>query len=185
MDSTVWAAIIGTGGVIVTVAGTLAGTVIGSRLNQSSALKTARDMLQIDRHKYTQDRLWDVRKEAYTSIIAGLRATAKAANVVNDGFHDGYMDPEEYYQSDAFGHASRDLWDKWRATKDEYERARLLLSDAFVEGFEQIEARLDAVDDEGIPPMIYATTREIFDEAVTPMLEIAKAEIAPQLPAAA
>ncbi|MBB3879615.1 hypothetical protein [Sphingomonas pseudosanguinis] len=59
------------------------------------------------------------------------------------------------------------------------------MSDAFVEGFEQIEARLDAVDEDDIPPLIYATTREIFDEAVSPMLEIAKAEIAPQLPATA
>ena len=97
----------------------------------------------------------------------------------------GYMHPEEYFQSDAYGQAIRDLWDKWRATKEEYERARLLLSDAFVEGFEQIEARLDAVDEDDIPPLIYATTREIFDEAVSPMLEIAKAEIAPQLPATA
>lgn len=54
-----------------------------------------------------------------------------------------------------------------------------------MEGFEQIEARLDAVDEDDIPPLIYATTREIFDEAVSPMLEIAKAEIAPQLPATA
>lgn len=185
MDTSAWNALAGNIGNLLTLAGTLGGTFLGSWLQRRSALKTAKDMIQIERHKYTQDRLWDVRKEAYTSIIAGLRATAKAANVVNDGFNDGYMHPEEYFQSDAYGQAIHDLWDKWRATKEEYERARLLLSDAFVEGFEQIEARLDAVDEDDIPPLIYATTREIFDEAVSPMLEIAKAEIAPQLPATA
>ncbi|MBB3881176.1 hypothetical protein [Sphingomonas pseudosanguinis] len=94
MDTSAWNALAGNIGNLLTLAGTLGGTFLGSWLQRRSALKTAKDMIQIERHKYTQDRLWDVRKEAYTSIIAGLRATAKAANVVNDGFNDGYMHPE-------------------------------------------------------------------------------------------
>lgn len=183
MDSTVIAALIGAGGVVVTIAGTLGGTILGARLNQAGALKTARDMQEIERHKYTQDRLWDARKEAYTAIIAQLRATAKAAEKIHHRFNDDDADAEGYFQSAQYGPDTHILWETWRGTIAEYEKARLLLSDDFVAGFEQVQTNLDAVDEDGIPPMRSHEVYVVFNGAITPMLETAKREIAPQLPA--
>lgn len=175
MDSTILAALI-------SIAGALGGTYLGMRLNRSSAVKTALDLADVERHKYTQDRLWDHRKDSYTSIIAGLRATARLAKVVDDGYNDGEMHPEEYHGSEGSTKQINELWEKWRETKADYENARLLLSDAFVIRFEQLENDLDAVDHDDIPPAVYSACEKVFRDAVPALLEIAKGEIAPQLP---
>jgi hypothetical protein len=183
MDSSVVAALIGVGGVGLTIAGTLAGTFLGSWLNRRTTLSTALDIAEVERHKYTQDRLWDHRKDSYTAILAGLRATSKHAYTVDRGYNGGEMHPEEYHASDERTIQVRTLWDKWRETESEYESARLLLSDAFVARFEKIGDDLNAVDIDDLPPCIHSDFADIFRSAVPEMLAIAQAEIAPPLSA--
>ena len=139
-------------------------------------------MQNIERHRYTQDRLWDVRKEAYTSIIAGLRSATRHADAVNEGFNSGEMHPEEYFQSEGYSKQLGSLWDKWNLTKEDFESSRLLLSDNFVNAFEALESNLNAIDRDDNPPAIYMQVHAVFDASVTPMLEIGKAEIAPPPP---
>ena len=45
--------------------------------------------------------------------------------------------------------------------------------------FERIQADLDAIDEDDIPPFIYASRAAILREAVPALLATAKAEIAP------
>lgn len=179
MDNTVVAALIGAGGVVLTIAGTLGGTWLGSALNRRTALRTATELAEVDRRRYAEDRLWDARKDSYTSIVAGLRASAKLARIVDEGYNSGEMDPEEYHASEGSTKQIGALWERWRGTVAEFENSRLLLSDEFVERFEQIEADLGAVDQDDTPPDVYGQCETILREALPSLLAIAKAEIAP------
>ncbi len=174
MDNTLVTAIIGVGS-------TGIGTVIGALVNRAAALKTARSMLVIDRQKYTQDRLWDARKESYSAIVAKVRDTAKLAKKVYEGFVDPYGHPEEYFQSQTYNRDTQKLWEAWRNAEAEYDRARLLVSDAFVAEFERLQANLTAIDHEDIPPDRAEQVYGVFSDALDPMLATAKREIAPEL----
>jgi len=177
MDSAVASALIG-------AISAIAGTILGAKVTQAGALKTARDMQELERHKYTHDRLWDARKEAYTAIVFQLRTTARAAEKLYAGLHDQYGDPEEYFQSEQYNQDSRTLWETWRGTVAEYEKSRLLLSDAFSASFETIQAGVHAVDEDAIPPDRAEAIFAVFDDAVAPLTAIAKSEIAPSMPVA-
>jgi hypothetical protein len=179
LDSTVIAAVIGVGGVVLTIVGTLGGTYLGSALNRRSALRTAVDLAALEQQRYAQDRLWDARRESYTSIIAGLRAADKLAKAVDEGYNSGEIHPEEYHASGGSTKQINELWTRWRETRAEFEDARLLLSDTFVERFERIQTDLDGIDEDDIPPTVYARCAEILHEAIPALLTIAKAEIAP------
>lgn len=89
------------------------------------------------------------------------------------------MHPEEYHASAGSTKQINDLWTRWRETTAEFENARLLLSDTFKERFERIQADLDDIDEDDIPPVVYARCAEILSEAVPALLAISKAEIAP------
>lgn len=183
MDSTVAAALIGVGGVVLTIAGTLGGTYLGTVLNHASAVKTARELQDLERHKYTQDRLWDARKEAYSAIIAGLRKTEKASRLVDEGFNSGEADPEEYFHSDVSTKQIHILWSHWQETQTEYDNARLLVSDEFIAAFEKLHVELDALDEDDIPPLLYRKVANVFTEALPDILATAKNEIVPTRPA--
>lgn len=157
------------------------GAVIGAWVNRAAALKTARSMLVIDRQKYAQDRLWDARKESYSAIIAKVRDTTRLAETIYAAFVDPYGHPEEYFQSQAYSRNTQELWEAWRGAEAEYDRARLLVSDAFVAEFERLQANLAAIDHDDIPPDRAEQTFKVFDDALDPMLATAKREIAPEI----
>ncbi|HKY53336.1 MAG TPA: hypothetical protein VJM08_03480 [Anaerolineales bacterium] len=167
-------ALIGTGG-------TLAGTFLGAYLNRKSALQTAIQLAEIDRHKYAQDRLWDARKEAYTAIVAGLTALDKIVDGMYDGFFNGPNDPEDYFQSSSFNEDNEKLWDRYRAIKELYDNGVLILSDAFKVKFGEWQQDFFYYDENDIPPVVTQAHRTAMGKHLHEFVEIAKGELSAQL----
>ncbi|MEO1200587.1 MAG: hypothetical protein AAFX39_15370 [Pseudomonadota bacterium] len=177
MESSVLAALIGFAGVVLTIAGTLGGTYLGTRLNRRSALSTAVELAKVEQRRYAEDRLWDNRRGSYTAIVAGLRSTLRLVALVNEGYNGRYEHPEEYHRSERALKQTRDFWKQWHKTKTEYEGSFLLLSDEIVSRFEQLEDELLLIDDEDAPPAVFSQYTKVFDKAFNEIFEIAKKEI--------
>lgn len=160
----------------------LIGTILGAYLNQRSAVNTAREMAEIERFKYTQDRIWDFRKESYTAILASLKEASLNADRVNEGYHDEQSHPEIYHASDACKTLVQASWEAWSRSKEAFEKGRLTLSNDFVEGFGAIADDLSAVSEHDLPPEQAWKEAEAFRNGHRRLLVIALNEIAPNKP---
>lgn len=168
--------------VIVSIIGgsfALVGAALGAVLNRWTSLSTAREIAKSERLKYTQDRLWDCRKESYTTILACLKETSKFADLVRDGYHDDEMPAEGYHSSDERRSQETALWKSWEACKADFEKNRLLLSQKFVTEFQYLLDSLAAVDKYNLPPDVAWDNARCFSAAHPRLLAIARGEIAP------
>ncbi|UZW57549.1 hypothetical protein NUH86_18375 [Sphingobium sp. JS3065] len=172
------AALIGTGGTLIVGFG---GVWFGAYLNRKSALQTAIQLAEIDRHKYAQDRLWDARKDAYTAIVSGLTALDKSVDKMYDGFFNGPNDPEDYFQSSSFNEENDELWKRYRATKELYDNSVLILSDAFKVKFGEWQQDFFHYDENDIPPEVTRAHRTAMGKHLHQFVEIAKGELSTQL----
>lgn len=162
--------------------GTLGGAFLGAYLNRRSAVETAREMAEIERFKYTQDRIWDFRKESYTTILASLKEASLNADRVNEGYHDEQSHPEIYHASDAHKTFAQASWESWSKSKEAFEKGRLTLSNDFVEAFGAIADHLSAVSENDLPPEQAWREAEAFRNGHRRLLGIALNEIAPNKP---
>ncbi|WP_170573532.1 hypothetical protein [Ruegeria atlantica] len=169
---------------VVLISGGMAlfGTYLGAYLNRRSAISTAREMVEIERFKYTQDRIWDFRKEAYTAILARLKEALVHSQKVSDGYHDEHHHPEAYHGSEARQKDDAAAWKAWADCKAEFENSRLTLSDEFVDEFASLVNALKHIDEDDLPPDIAWEEAKCFSSAYPKLLEIAKQEIAPSQP---
>lgn len=161
----------------------LLGTILGAYLNKRTALSTAKELAEIERFKYTQDRIWDFRKEAYTEILAHLKEASNYAERVRDGYHDEQMHPEAYHGSDRRPKDEAAAWDAWTRCKTAFVANRLTLSEDFTAEFQSLRDALGAIDEHDLPPDIAWAEAECYSAAYPKLLNIALAEIAPSSPA--
>lgn len=160
----------------------LLGTILGAYLNKRATLSTARELAEIERFKYTQDRIWDFRKESYTAILAHLKQASVNADKVSEGYHDELRHPEEYHGSDDRFKGTRATWEAWEECKSEFEANRLTLSNDFVSEFQRLIDALGAIDQYDLPPDIAFAEAECFTDAYPKLLTVALSEIAPAAP---
>ena len=175
MASDLIAALIGTGGTLIVGFG---GVWFGAYLNRKSALQTAIQLAEIDRHKYAQDRLWDAKKEAYTAMIVELTALDKAVDRMYAGFTDLEISPENYFQSPSFNEDNNHMWAKYQAAKELFDNSILILSDAFKVRFGQWQQDFFYYDNEhDIPPDVTKAHRTAMGKHLHEFVEIAKGEL--------
>lgn len=160
----------------------LLGTFLGAYLNKRATLSTARELAEIERYKYAQDRIWDFRKESYTAILAHLKQASTYADKVSDGYHDEQSHPETYHGSDARHKETKIAWESWGECKSAFEANRLTLSNAFVAEFQKIKDCLAAIDEYDLPPDIAFAEAQCFSDAYPKLLAVALEEIAPASP---
>ncbi len=160
----------------------LVGTILGAYLNSRSAVSTARELVEIDRFKYTQDRIWDFRKDAYTAILAQLGEASVHYQRTSDGYNDGYHHPETYHGSEARQKDRAAAWRAWSDCKSDFDNNRLTLSDEFVAEFQNLQTALKQIDENDLPPDIAWAEANCFSAAYQKLLEIAKNEITPNQP---
>lgn len=161
----------------------LVGTALGAYLNKRSALSTARELAEIDRFKYTQDRIWDFRKESYTVILSRLKEAYNHAGKVRDGYLDEQQHPEAYHGSDGRRKDETAAWSAWNECTAEFEKNRLTLSENFVAEFQRLVQAISQIDEHDLPPDIAWAEAECFSVAYPKLLAIAVDEIAPSKPA--
>ncbi|SEI99463.1 hypothetical protein SAMN05518849_102126 [Sphingobium sp. AP50] len=160
----------------------LGGTWLGAYLNRKSAYQTAIQLADVERHKYAQGRLWDAKKEAYTLIIGELNVMRKLTQRINDGFTDGEMHEEEYFQSASFHKDNNELWNRYRQLQTTFDNNSLILSDRFKEQFSEWMKDLFYCDEDDIPPILADVHWNAMRKHVPLFVEVAKDEIAPKLP---
>lgn len=157
----------------------IGGSYLGAHLNGRSAISTAKGLAEIDRLKYTHDRIWDFRKESYTTILGQLHDVVVLADKIADMYFDEHVNPEEYYEGKHRIEDERSLWGTWTECKKEFHLRRLTLSDAFVAAFENTIGCIAGIDDEGLPPIEARSVATCFEKGHAALLAIALDEIAP------
>ncbi len=88
----------------------LAGAWLGTYMNQRSAIQTARQLVDVERHKFAQTRLWEAKKEAFTQIISELNGLQISVESIAEILFDHEVDPSPYIQSSDYSAAFGNLW---------------------------------------------------------------------------
>ncbi|WP_170411284.1 hypothetical protein [Ruegeria atlantica] len=158
------------------------GTFLGAYLNKRATLSTARELAEIERFKYAQDRIWDFRKETYTAILAHLRRASNHADRVFSGYCDEQMHPETYFASDSRKEDEEAKWAAWVDCRKEFEDNLLTLSDDFTKQFYLLIHSFKIIDDNDLPPEAAQKAADIFNGFYPKLLRIAQNEIAPSRP---
>lgn len=160
----------------------LIGTLLGAYLNKRATLTTARDLAEIERFKYTQDRIWDFRKESYTVILAHLRRAADHADRLFAGYCDEQRHPEQYFESEERQQEEDATWSAWADCRKAFEESRLTISDDFAKQFQLLRHSFRTISDQDLPPEAAHKAQEILNSFYANLLEIAQDEIAPTKP---
>lgn len=170
MEIQILATLIGTIGV-------LAGTWLGAYLNRKGSLNVALQLVAVDRHKYTQDRLWDAQKEAYTTIISDLNIMNRLAAKIYDGFYGEYSDGERYFAVGSYSSDSSEIWERFRLLKSHFENSALIVSDSFSLQFYDWERALLCSDEDDVPPQRAQDVRDAMTDHLPKFVELAKNEL--------
>lgn len=160
----------------------LLGTILGAHLNKRSTLSTARELAEIERFKYTQDRIWDFRKESYTAILAHLNKALTEARKLHVGYLDEQSHPETFFASEERKNIEEAMWAAWKDCRQEFEHSRLTVSDDFAKQFQLLMHGFRLVDDNDLPPEKAEKLSDIFDGGYYRLLGVAQDEIAPATP---
>jgi len=160
----------------------LLGTYLGAYLNKRATLSTAKEMAEIERFKYTQDRIWDFRKESYTAILAHLRRATDHADKVFAGYCDEQYHPEEYFASEGRRKDEDATWAAWADCKKLFEDSRLTISDDFAKQFQLLRHSFRVISEHDLPPESAQKAQDIFNAFYPKLLQIAQNEIAPTSP---
>ena len=162
---------------VVGMIATLFGVIFTSIFNRSTALAIAEKVSGLEQRKYILDRVWDHRRESYTAITAALRRSLQLSTIIDEGYHGGHVSPHAYDASEGCRAEIESLWQSWGLSVSEFEAGRLLLSDRFVDQFEELKQRIGGIDNHDIPPSIYAECQQVFAEAVPKLCAMAQHEV--------
>lgn len=185
MKTEILVALIAFSGVIITIIGTLAGTILGTHLSKKSSVSAAKELAELERIKYTHDRLWDARKDTYAAMLASIASVRRSAQSLYNGYFDDEdgLPPEAFCGTPHWGKINTQLWNGWRECQAEFDRGRLIFSDDFIARFETLAGAVYGEEDDN-PPDRASDTVDALNLASDDLLKIARAEIAPSEPSA-
>ena len=149
----------------------LGGALIGGLLSVVSTWLIQR----IERKKYRRDRSWELRREAYTTIVGSLERGRAILQVIDEGYRE---DPHGYDEGDHVKQASREMSEHLQAARFAYHAQRLLLSPRFIARFEQYLKDMRDTDSPGLaPPEQAADAAAVVARAVPDLEAIALEEL--------
>jgi len=149
----------------------LAGAVIGGGISSAATILIARN----EREKFRRERSWDLRREAYTTIIGALdRARAIAAHI-DDGYDE---DPHTWDASEGNRKAQAQMIEFFHAARQAFHANRLVLSKAFVAKYEEMNRALGEADNQNlIPPESAEMAASAMQRILPEMEELAIREL--------
>lgn len=150
----------------------LLGAIVGGGLTSVTTWLIARS----ERTKFGRERLWDLRREAYTKIIASIVPATRIAKHMEEGYEDN---PHEYDASDRLKQALKEFVAHFRAAQEAFHINRLLLSCGFAEAFEAMLMKLDEVSSNQnlLPPEAAILTSQRLHNDCQNLMELARHEI--------
>lgn len=96
-------------------------------------------------YRATNERIWDLRREAYSVILLEL---AKAEKIFDSADQYIQEDEDRYNESDIAQLHGHKIGEHLSAARDRYSSAYLILSDPFVELFEKFESEIPYDDND-------------------------------------
>lgn len=110
----------------------LAGAIVGGAISSLTALGIAR----MERKKYARERLWELRREGYTQILASLIPASNIAKHISDEYE---RNPHGYDASDRMRAAMEQFDENLRASRAAFHSYRLVVSASFADDFIKME----------------------------------------------
>lgn len=157
--------------------GALGGTWLGAFLNRRSALETARQLADVEQHKYAQTQLWDAKKDAYTDIIVQLNVIDKSIEQVMDTLFDPDIDPSYYLESEDCGKDNALLWQRIWKLDDTVSNNSLILSDTFQSSYAAWRKDFSRYDGDTDPREVAMIQSKAIDEHKPILIQMAKDEL--------
>lgn len=162
----------------ISTGGALGGTWLGAFLNRRSALDTAKQMVDLERHKYAQSRLWDAQKDAYTAIVAELHVLDKCIDKMYQCCFDLEVDPDDYINSTYFNDDHKALWQSYRRFKSFIQDNVLIVSETFQAEVGAWEQEFFYYDEQDEPPEVVRAHRTAMGKHKNVLVNMAKSELA-------
>jgi hypothetical protein len=152
----------------------LAGAVIGGAISSLTSWCVS----QSERHKFAQDRIWDIRAETYTKLIATLAAIERLGKKIEYEWSDE-AGGETYQNSARFYKHGETLAQMLKDLERNYANASLVISSEISGHLEYLLNVLEAVreDSELSPPELDVEQRKLFTKALTDVRNSAKTEL--------
>ena len=152
--------------------------VVGALLHWGFTVRAKRDEARVEKAKDIELRIWDLQRVGYSVVLAKLGETSKHAASRDDGFHYPGANPYLFFDSDRYKKLSQKMWAAWADCRSEFEKNRLICSEAFAKRFAEIHQSLTEVDLTGFSPPEEATEEAAcFRKAHADLLTIAVAEL--------
>ncbi len=149
----------------------LAGAVIGGGISSTATLLIARN----EREKYRRERSWDLRREAYTTIIGSLDRARALTKHIDERYDE---DPHTWDASDSNREAQSQMVDHFHTARNAFHANRLVLSKAFVAKYEEMNRTLGEADNPNlIPPEASEMVASVMQRIVPQMEELAIREL--------
>lgn|GEM_PF-2200097 len=160
------------------LAGTIGGTLLGMYVNGKSAVRTALQLADVERHKHAQSRIWDAKKDAYTGIIVQLNEIAKSIEQTMDILFDPDIDPTYYLDSEDRGKDNALLWQRIWKLDDTVSNNSLILPDTFQLSFADWRKEFSRFDEDTDPREVAIIQSKAIDEHKPILIQMAKDELA-------
>lgn len=149
----------------------LAGALVGGAISSATTLLIARS----EREKYRRERSWDLRREAYTTIIGALDRARAITQHIDDSYDD---DPHAWDASDENRKAEAQMIEYFHDARGAFHAHKLMLSRAFVAKYEEMNLRLGEADNSNlIPPEGAEIAARVMARIVPEMEELAIREL--------
>lgn len=160
------------------LAGTIGGTLLGMYINGRSAVRTALQLADVERHKHAQSRIWDAKKDAYTDIIVQLNVIDKSIEQTMDTLFDPDIDPSYYLDSEESGKDNTLLWQRIWKLDDTVSNNSLILSDTFQLSFADWRKAFSRFDGDTDPREVAIIQSNAIGEHKPILIQMAKDELA-------
>lgn len=159
------------------LAGTIGGTLLGMYVNGKSAVRTALQLADVERHKHAQSRIWDAKKDAYTDIIVQLNVIDKSIEQTMDILFDPDVDPSHYLDSEECRKDNALLWQRIWKLDDTVSNNSLILSDPFQRLYADWKREFSLFDGETDPREGAMIQSKAIDEHKSIFIQMAKDEL--------
>ena len=136
--------------------------------------------VRMHRKRERANRVWESRKESYSSILARLNEASQRADLVDHGYNSGEFghSPEDYYGSPDRPTDEQTARAAWAECRSTFASSQLILSAKFLKRFERLLESLPKEYEDLLPPEVAARMARCLREAYSDLLSIARREFA-------
>ncbi|WP_041391002.1 hypothetical protein [Sphingobium chlorophenolicum] len=149
----------------------LSGVLVGGAISSITTLLIQRT----ERQRYSRERSWDLRREAYTEIIGSLDRARAIAEHIDEGYRD---DAQGWDASEGNKKAQSQMIEHFHEARMAFHAKRLMLSGPFIGQYEKMNRELgEASNPNLIPPESSEICSSVMKRIVPELEKLAQHEL--------